>query len=276
MKQLGDILVETEIISKRTLERALERQVGCRKRLGAVLEDMGVITEIELAEALARQFNFKIIRSFAERDFAPELLGLIPSDFAVKKLIFPLKQTENVLAVATTDPFDLEVNEMLTRMTGFHIIPVISTRKDIREAIRKSYLKGVNIIQENVSTVLVVENSAPIAAVIQTALSRDGFNVIFAQDGLQGLKFAEKERPHVILTDSSMPRMDGYAFQRAIKTNPMTAHIPVIMMSENATSENEQLALESGFIDFIPKPLQPVRVVSRVRHVLELTKRFQL
>ena len=55
--QLGDILVETEIISKKTLEKALERQNGTEKRLGQVLEEMGVITEAELMEALLRQHS---------------------------------------------------------------------------------------------------------------------------------------------------------------------------------------------------------------------------
>jgi len=274
MKHLGDILVEAELISRKTLERALERQKGEKKRLGAVLEEMGVITEEELAEALAKQFNFKTIKNFISHSFSQELLDLLPSDFAMKKLVFPLKQKDNMLAVAITDPFDVETMEMLSRITGFQIIPVISTRKEILDAISKNYLKS-NIGVSECDSILVVEDSTTVATVIQVALAKEGFNVLVAHDGLEGLKLAISERPRIIITDSVMPRMDGYGLLRAIKANPMTADIPVIMLTSKASTEDEQKALEFGFIDFIPKPVQPMRIVSRVKRVMELTQKYR-
>lgn len=274
MKHLGDILVEAELISKKTLERALERQKGEKKRLGMVLEEMGVITEEELAEALAKQFNFKTIKNFISHSFSQELLDLLPSDFAMKKLVFPLKQKDNMLAVAITDPFDVETMEMLSRITGFQIIPVISTRKEILDAISKNYLKS-NIEAGECDSILIVEDSTTVATIIQVALAKEGFNVLVAHDGLEGLKLAVSERPRVIITDSVMPKMDGFGLLRAIKANPMTADIPVIMLTSKASTEDEQKALEFGFIDFIPKPVQPMRIVSRVKRVLELTKKYR-
>ena len=274
MKHLGDILVEAELISRKTLERALERQKGEKKRLGTVLEEMGVITEEELAEALAKQFNFKTIKNFISHSFSQELLDLLPSDFAMKKLVFPLKQKDNMLAVAITDPFDVETMEMLSRITGFQIIPVISTRKEILDAISKNYLKS-NIGVSECDTILIVEDSTTVATVIQVALAKEGFNVLVAHDGLEGLKLAISERPRIIITDSVMPRMDGYGLLRAIKANPMTADIPVIMLTSKASTEDEQKALEFGFIDFIPKPVQPMRIVSRVKRVMELTQKYR-
>jgi CheY-like chemotaxis protein len=274
MKHLGDILVEAEIISKKTLERALVRQKEGKMRLGAVLEEMGVITEEELAEALGAQFNFKTIKSFINRPFSQELLDLLPSDFVMKKLVFPLMQKDLMLAVAITDPFDMETIEMLSRITGFQIIPVISTRKEILDAVSKFYLKGA-VSSESTDAILVVEDSAAVAAVIQAALTKEGFTVILAVDGLEGLKMAISERPRLIVTDSVMPRMDGFGLMRALKINPMTSEIPVIMLTSKASSEEEQKALEFGFIDFIPKPVQTMRVVSRVKRVLELTKKYK-
>ena len=72
-----------------------------------------------------------------------------------------------------------------------------------------------------------------------------------------------------------MPRMDGFGMFRALKANPMTAEIPVIMLTSKASTDEEQKALEFGFIDFIPKPVQPVRVVSRVKRALELSKNYK-
>jgi CheY-like chemotaxis protein len=274
MKHLGDLLVEAEIISKKTLERALERQKADKQRLGAILEEMGVITEEELAEALAKQFNFKTIKNFITRNYPQELLDLVPSDFAMKKLVFPLKQKDSMIAVAITDPFDMETMEMLNRITGFQVIPVISTRREILDAISKYYLKGSSGTDGN-NAILIVEESSPIATVIRAALLKEGFTVHIACDGLEGLNLAVAERPKLIITDSILPRMDGFGLMRALKANPMTANIPVIMLTSKASTDDEQKALELGFIDFIPKPVQPVRVVSRVKRALELTKKYK-
>jgi len=273
MKHLGDILVEAEIISKKTLERALVRQKEGKQRLGVVLEEMGVITEEELADALGTQFNFKTIKNFVDHSFSQDLLDLLPSDFAMKKLVFPLKQKDLMLAVAITDPFDMETMEMLARITGMQVIPVISTRREILDAISRHYLKSL-VRSERADAILVVEDSAPVAAVIQVALAKAGYPVLMASDGLEGLKLAISERPRLIITDLVMPRMDGFGLLRALKANPMTSGIPVIMLTSMASSKDEQKALEFGFIDFIPKPVQPVRVVSRVKRVLELTRKY--
>jgi CheY-like chemotaxis protein len=250
------------------------RQKAGKLRLGTVLEEMGVITEDELAEALGTQFNFKTVKNFIHQTFSQEMLDLLPSDFAMKKLVFPLKQKGNMLAVAITDPFDMETMEMLSRITGFQIIPVISTRREILDAISLNYLKSA-ISSENIDSILVVEDSAAVAAVIQASLSREGYRVLVACDGLEGLKLAISERPLLIVTDSVMPRMDGYGLLRALKANPMTSEIPVIMLTSKASLEEEQKALDFGFIDFIPKPVQPLRVVSRVKRALELIQKYK-
>lgn len=273
MKHLGDILVEAEIISKKTLERALERQKLEKKRLGVILEDMGVITDEELTEALSKQFNFKTIKNFVGHSYPQELLELLPSDFAMKKLVFPLKTKDSMLAVAISDPFDLETMEMLSRITGLQIIPVLATRKEILDAISVHYLKSSS--SEGGEAILVAEDSLPVATLIQIALVKEGYKVLLAADGLEALKIAMAERPKLIITDSVMPRMDGYGLLRAIKANPMTSDIPIIMLTSKASTEDEQKALEFGFSDFIPKPVQPVRVVSRVKHILEREKRFK-
>lgn len=275
MKQIGDILVDAGIISRKTLERALERQKLEKKRLGEVLEEMGVLTEEELAESLSKQSNFKTINNFINHSFSQELLDLIPSDFAMKKLVFPLKVKDNLLAVAIADPFDVETIEMLSRITGCQIVTVISTRKQILDAISKNYFNSP-VGGEESESILLVEDSPAVSVVIQIALSREGFNVLVAHDGVEGLKLAISQRPRLVITDSIMPRMDGFSLLRALKANPMTNEIPVIMLTSQSTSEDEQKALEFGFIDFIPKPVQPLRVIARVKHVLEIVKHYKV
>ena len=77
--------MDAGIISVKTLERALKIQKGSGKRLGALLRDMGIVTEEEVAEALASQFNLKTVRNFADHPFPKDLLDLVPAQMALDK-----------------------------------------------------------------------------------------------------------------------------------------------------------------------------------------------
>ncbi len=275
MKQLGDILVQTGIISNNTLKRALDVQKKQKIRLGAALEKMGVLSQEELAEALAKQFNFKMARDFAHRSFDQQMLSMIPVDFAIKNVIFPLKQNENMLAVATNGPCDQETMELLSRFTGCNIIPVFSSRKEILDAIAINYLKSSAISSDN-NTILVVDHAVSSASVTQFALSSQSFTVYLAHDGLEALQVATKERPALIVTELYMPGMSGYALLRAIQNNPMTDHIPLIAFTTETAAEEEQTALEWGFADYIMKPSHPVRITARVKHALENTRKNRI
>jgi CheY-like chemotaxis protein len=273
-KQLGDLLVEAGIITTKTLERALERQKGSGKRLGIVLEEMGVLTEEELVTALASQFNFKTVKNFAGHPYPPELLARVPEDMAVTRLVFPLKEREGMLAVAINDPFDTETLDFLAKKNNVKIFPVLSTRDDLLAAVKQHYLRGRET-DEKRHTILVVDDTQTVTAIIRAALEKEGFQVITANDGLEGLKLAITHRPDMIICDAIMPRMDGFGLKRAIDANPQTAGIPLILLTSKASGEDEQKALELGFLDFIPKPVLPIRVVSRVKHSLQLIRNMK-
>lgn len=274
VKYLGNILIEAGLITERTLELALERQKVEKNRLGTVLEEMGVITEDELAECIAKQLNLKTIRNFKDKIFAQKVLDLIPAKFAMQKLVFPLKRKDNILAVAINDPFDVETTEFLAHRTGCQILPAISTRREILDAISNNYL-GRSTSLDSAEKILVVDDSVPAAMVAQTALVKEGYKVLVAHDGLEGYQLAISERPRLIITDLIMPRMDGYTLLSSLKANPMTADIAAIMLTGKASDEEEQKALDFGFDDFIAKPVSVMRIVSRVKRVLQLTKKYR-
>jgi len=141
-KQLGTLLVDGGIITLKTLERALDRQKGSGKRLGIVLEEMGVLTEPELVDALARQFGFKTVKGFATYSFPQTILEFVHEDLAVQKMIFPLKAQDGTLAIAVTDPFDIDTFDYLAKKTGMKVLPVLTTRQDIMAAIKNHYLRS--------------------------------------------------------------------------------------------------------------------------------------
>jgi CheY-like chemotaxis protein len=190
---------------------------------------------------------------------------------AVLRVVFPLMQKEGMLAVAITDPFDNDTLDFLAKKNNMKIMPVLAVRDDILAAIKKFYLHGMEE-RGGIARILVVDDSQSIATIIKVALEKEGYEVFVGGDGVEGLKLAITHKPELIICDAIMPRLDGYGLKRAIDGNPQTAGIPMILLTSKASGEDEQKALEVGFLDFIPKPVQPIRVVSRVKRAFEIIR----
>jgi CheY-like chemotaxis protein len=265
--QIGNLLVEAGIISVKTLERSLELQKGSGKRLGTLLREIGLVTEEEVLEALARQCNVRTVKNFAGQAFPKGLLDLIPAGMALDKLVFPLKQHRDMLAVATLDPFDSDTFKALADTTGMKIHIALATRDDIVAAIKKHYM-----IQRspgcNRQTLLLIDPSPVVTKYLQTPLEKAGYEVCISHDGIDGLKMAYSRNPDLILCDLMIPRMDSYMFMYALKTHPATVNIPVILLSSKDTTEEEHRAHKAGFVDFIAKPAMPVRVLAGIKKAL--------
>ncbi|GAM09831.1 protein PilH [Geobacter sp. OR-1] len=270
-KPMGEILVELGIISPLTLERALGRQKGSGKKLGMVLEEMGVVTEEEVVDVLSRQLSMQTVKKIRGYRFAPELFEMVPAEYAIANSLFPLRLKDGVLAVAVSDPYAIDIVDNLSRKTGLKVMTLLSTEKEIKGAIKEYYLTGNEGSTASLVRVLTVEDSPVVANVIKAALEREGFEVLQAADGLEGLKMAMSFKPSVILCDSVMPKMDGFGLKRALSAQAETAKIPVILLTSKASPEEEQKALSSGFFDFIAKPVNAVRIVSRVRRAIEMS-----
>jgi CheY-like chemotaxis protein len=266
---LGELLVESGIITVKTLERALVRQQSSGKRLGTVLDEMGVMNQEELIEALAQQFGFETVRNTSSRAISDALLQLIPKEVALQKLVFPLRHQDGKLSLAITDPFDTDTIEFLEQATSLSIVPVLATRDDILDAVRQHYLRGEGA-DNSALKILLVDDSTKITSALAGALGSEGYQVLTANDGVHGLKIAFSQKPDLILCDAALPKLDGYGLMRAIKANPATAEIPMILLTAKASPEEEHRALKSGFHDFIAKPMMTVRVVSRVKRAFEI------
>jgi len=271
-KRFGEILIDAKVIDEQQLERALEKQKGTGRRLGQVLEHMGVVTERDVAAALARQFGFKTVANIARANFSAELLGLFDSDTASNKMLFPLKKEGKTLFLAMVNPLDIEVIDNLSFKNGLRVIPCVTTPSEIQSAVNRHYLK---IVEQNHDpdawwTILIVDDQALVRSAAVAALKQEGYNLLEASNGADGLKVTLQEKPHLVISDTVMPRMDGYEMFRAIQANLEIKHIPVIALSSKSTAEEEAKLLEMGYFDFIAKPINPVRLVARIRHALKI------
>jgi len=271
-KRFGEILIEAGVVDEHQLERALEKQKGTGRRLGQVLEEIGVVTERDIAAVLARQFGFKTVANIARATFSKELLALCDSDTAMNKMLFPLKKEGSTLFLAMVNPLDIEIIDNLSFKCGLRIVPCVTTPTEIQSAVNRHYLNIVDQSHEPDTwwTVLVVDDQDLVRSAILAALKREGYNLLEASNGADGLKLAIQKKPHLIISDTVMPRMDGYEMFRAIQGNLDIKHIPVIALSSKSSAEEEAKLLEMGYFDFIAKPINPVRLVARTRHALRI------
>ena len=270
-KRFGEILIEAGVLTESSLKRALERQRATGKRLGEVLEETGIVSEKDIAVVISRQFGFKTVSGIGRYTFPDSVLKLMDGETALKRLIFPLKTFERTLYLAMVNPLDMETLDSLSFRTGLRVIPCVTTPSEILEAVSRHYLKmPANGKRPDWWTVLVVEDQDLVRAAIIAALKRDGYHMQEAGNGAEGLKVALQKSPHLIISDMVMPRMDGYEMFRGLQGNATTRDIPVIALSAKSAPEEEAKLLDLGLFDFIPKPINPVRLTARVRRALRL------
>jgi CheY-like chemotaxis protein len=110
--------------------------------------------------------------------------------------------------------------------------------------------------------ILVVEDSLPLAERIRQVLEGAGYRVDLAADGREGLLRVQSEPPDLIISDLTMPEMDGYAFCQAIKSAELTKRIPFVLLDERNKPEDILWALERGADNFITKPFEDDVILS--------------
>lgn len=118
--------------------------------------------------------------------------------------------------------------------------------------------------------VLVVDDSKVAQLLLSDILHADPLIRVIgtAADGQAALDFLKQRRPHVILMDIHMPRMDGFEATRRLKSDPATAAIPILVLTAFTAPGECERALRAGADDFLAKPCEPDALISRIRHHL--------
>ncbi len=274
-KRIGEIFIEKGLITEKTLQRALERAKRQKKKIGLTLEEIEVITREELARALAEQFGCKVVSNFARFNFPPELFRIIPEDVALRHILFPLKVDSGRLAVAMADPTNTRIVNSVAEGHGLKVVPFIATRQDILSAINRHYL-GKNIEHLHGMCVMVVEDDLLASSMISDILTKEGYRVIVARDGMEAYKTMLSEAPHVVITDKIMPKLDGYGLLDMLKSLPETRDIPVLLLTGNADSDEEARAFQKGFFDVMKKPVKGATLITRVRRAFQFLEQQRL
>jgi DNA-binding response OmpR family regulator len=115
--------------------------------------------------------------------------------------------------------------------------------------------------------ILVVEDEKDVREMIRLNLKAAGFDVVEAGNGAEALALAKNDPPKVIILDLMMPEMSGIEVCRALRRNPATSRIPVLMLTAKSTEEDKVVGFEVGADDYVTKPFSPRELVLRVRAV---------
>ena len=113
-------------------------------------------------------------------------------------------------------------------------------------------------------TVLVIDDDPVIVKLLRVNFELEGFNVISASDGLEGVEKARKERPDVVISDIMMPTMNGLELVSTLKSDPVTADLPVLLLSAKAQMADVQRGFELGADDYVTKPVDPIELIDKV------------
>lgn len=110
------------------------------------------------------------------------------------------------------------------------------------------------IAESHIPTVMVVDDSLTVRKITSRLLTREGYNVILAKDGVDALEQLIEEQPDVILSDIEMPRMDGFDFVRNLRADDRWGAVPVIMITSRTADKHRNYALEIGANHYLGKP----------------------
>ena len=116
--------------------------------------------------------------------------------------------------------------------------------------------------------ILVADDEPDVAELIRGRLQRRGYRTVLAADGLEALNTALARRPDLVILDLLMPKLTGLEVCRMLKVSPLTQHVPILMLTALATTEDKVRGLASGADDYVTKPFEVAELLARVDMLL--------
>ena len=198
-----------------------------------ILYNKGIIKEIEVSELGVRS----------------EELGVRSEELGVKEF-----RSEGVQTIAS-ESSNLSTRQLVNSST--------------RQLVNSSTCEALNSSTENSNYILVAEDDSDVALLITTILKNNGYNYVWAKDGMEAMEIADRQLPKLIITDIMMPRMDGLEFIKRIREDEEKSHLPIIVVSARAEDRDRLIGVEAGAEVYLGKPFNSEELMLRVRKMLE-------
>lgn len=121
--------------------------------------------------------------------------------------------------------------------------------------------------------ILIIDDDVDTLKLVGLMLQKQGYQIVAANNGPQGISQAEKELPDLILLDIMMPEIDGYEVARRLRANPLTATIPILMFTAKSQLDDKVTGFEAGADDYLTKPTHPAELSAHVKALLARAKK---
>lgn len=135
--------------------------------------------------------------------------------------------------------------------------------------------KSISAPDGSAARVLIVDDDPALRLLCAINLELEGLVVLEAADGLSALARARSEKPDIVVTDVSMPRLDGFGLAEALRRDRRTRRIPLVFLSGETNVTNEARAEKLGALAYLTKPVDPLMLASRIVEVLALAGKHQ-
>ena len=120
--------------------------------------------------------------------------------------------------------------------------------------------------------ILVIEDDPSCWRFMEYILQQEGYQVVQAKNGLEGIRKAQSEAPDLIVLDVMLPGIEGFEICRRLRADPQTDQLPILMLSAKAQEMDKNTGLLVGADDYLTKPAAPAAIVSRVEALLAKKK----
>jgi type IV pilus assembly protein PilB len=253
----SEILKKLPAYSVESRQRVLYKGTGCNACQHTGYSGRLGIFEVLIANSSLRDIIVEGV-SASTLKIAAEAEGFRPMALdGIEKAFQGLTTIEEVLRVAPPEPDivrHLSTVGLATEKIGLEEPPL-----DIPILPRKSAGR---------KRILVVEDNEVTLRVLRSILEAEDYLVVTAGDGVEAMKLVLEERQDLIITDFLMPNMDGYTLIKKLQSQSATRDIPIMMLTQKDEIDSEVEVLASGASDYLVKPVNPKRLVARVRRLL--------
>jgi diguanylate cyclase (GGDEF)-like protein len=121
--------------------------------------------------------------------------------------------------------------------------------------------------------ILIIDDEPDIRDVLKITLECEGYDVIEAVDGVDGLEKVHKKSPDLVILDYKMPKMDGHEVCQILKKDILLRHMPIIMLTGKGETQDKVNGINAGADDYMVKPFEPVELVARIKMILRRSSR---
>ena len=133
--------------------------------------------------------------------------------------------------------------------------------------------QSINMSDESLPLVLIIEDNNDVAHYIKTCLI-ENYQILHSPNGAIGIEMALEKIPDIIISDVMMPEKDGFEVCKSLKTNELTDHIPIIMLTAKATFEDRLTGLSYGADAYLTKPFEKAELLTRIEQLILLRKKM--